>query len=389
MPAAFATLSDIDFARALKTMNEGFRSDPSPRPLVVRFGALGDMILLTGLLDGLARRWGRPCDVVASRGQPRRVFAGLDSVGEVFTLGSRKSLIAFSPGQWRLVAWLRRRGPAPAYVIEDMAKVDRLLALGGLPRDHRLSMADLPRGDLEHVLDYYARVASACPPRFAGRPAGPLPEAVVPRLEVQPEERRDCRDWLAASGWSGEPLVLVQSESRRRKRGRWPRESWVAAVRGVLDTLPEARVLLTGSPAEASRLEELRRACGDARVRNVARELPLRRLFALAAHVHSAISLDTGPAHAVAVLGCPVVVLVGMADPRRNRPPGPPERVRTVTSVPEAEWPASRREWEAWHDVAQIRVAQVLDAWSLLGDGADAAKSPRTPPRGRTPPPRP
>lgn len=35
-------------------------------PVVVRFAALGDTVLLTGLLDGLARRYGRPLDVLIS-----------------------------------------------------------------------------------------------------------------------------------------------------------------------------------------------------------------------------------------------------------------------------------------------------------------------------------
>ena len=34
------------------------------RPLVYRVAAMGDTILLTGLLRALSIRWGRPCDVV-------------------------------------------------------------------------------------------------------------------------------------------------------------------------------------------------------------------------------------------------------------------------------------------------------------------------------------
>lgn len=348
----------------------GQLSDASERPLVVRFGVLGDMVLLTGLLDALSASWGSPCDVLAKGGLPRLVFAGLESVGEVFTLRSRKTPFVFSAEQRRLVRWLGRRGPSPTYLLDEknVAKVRWLLRRGGVPRGHRLSMADLPRGDLEHVLHYYARVAGHASADFCreDRAHEPPPEQVAPRLVITADERRDCLAWLAAMGWEGQPLVLVQTRSRRRKRGRWPRESWVATIRGVLDALPEAWVLLIGAPAEEPPIESLRRDCGDRRVRNVAADLGLRRLFALATLAHSAISLDTGPAHVAAVLECPVAVLVGMADPRRNRPPGPPERVQVVTAVPEEEWPATRREWEAWHDVTAIRVPQVLTAWSRL-----------------------
>jgi ADP-heptose:LPS heptosyltransferase len=39
--------------------------------------------------------------------------------------------------------------------------------------------------------------------------------------------------------------------------------------------------------------------------------LPLRRLFALCERSHNMISVDTGPAHAAAAVGLPLVVLFG------------------------------------------------------------------------------
>ena len=116
-------------------------------------------------------------------------------------------------------------------------------------------------------------------------------------------------------------------------------------------------------------VETLRRACGDERVANAAHDLGLRRLFALATLAHSCVSLDSGPAHVAAACGCPVVVLMGMADPRRNRPLGR-AAVEIVTSVPEDEWPATRAEWEAWHQVAAIEVPAVVAALSFCATGA-------------------
>ncbi len=340
----------------------------SKRPLVVRFGALGDMIMLIPLLSALAERWGGPCDLVAAGGSPRGVMLGLDCVGEIHTIQSRKTPFFLSPGQWALVRWLRRRGPSPTYVVAEMPKVDWLLERGGIPASHRLSMGDLQRGDVEHAVAYYRRFGAQDPPHYRGRGAAP---ATVgdPRLAVSTEEIEDCRGWLNDLGWTGQPLVLFQTQSRRLKRGRWPEERWVAVVRSVLDALPEAWALLLGAPAEAPQVEVLRQACGDPRVHNAAHDLGLRRLFALTTLAHSCISLDSGPAHVAAACGCPVVVLMGMADPRRNRPSGPPGSVEIVTSVPEAEWPASRAEWEAWHQVAAIEVPAVVAAWRRLETG--------------------
>jgi hypothetical protein len=63
------------------------------------------------------------------------------------------------------------------------------------------------------------------------------------------------------------------------------------------------------------------------------------------------------------VLGCPLTVLVGMADPRRNHPVPCGAAVRMVTSVEEARWPDSRAGWEAWHKVEAIAVEPVVEGW--------------------------
>jgi hypothetical protein len=58
-------------------------------PLVVRFGAMGDLINLTSMLQTLATAWDAPCDVVTGRDAPATVVAGVKAVGEVRALRSR------------------------------------------------------------------------------------------------------------------------------------------------------------------------------------------------------------------------------------------------------------------------------------------------------------
>ena len=347
--------------------------DGSPRPLVVHFGAVGDMINMTALLRALAVVWGRPCDVVCGRGAPALVLRGLDSVGEVRTLRSRMAPYPLAPEQWRLVRWLRRRGPGPTYAIERRprgeAKVEWLLAHGGVPADHRLLLRDCPRESLEHVVDYLLRLGRRGPPIASQIPHRPFPEPPPrPEVVVAAMEDADCRRWLEALGWRGEPLVLFQTEARRLNRGRWPEERWRELIAGVLGRLPGAWALLLGTAGERPRTSALAAACRDPRVRDVAGDLPLRRLFALLPYAHSCFSLDTGPAHAAAALSCPVVMLMGRADPRRNRPFGPPALVQVVTAWPDpARWPPDAAEWWDRHDITEIPVGAVVAAWERLG----------------------
>lgn len=333
---------------------------------MLRFGALGDTVVLTAMLRDLAVRWGAPCDVVTGAGPQRRVLAGLDSVREVFTLPSRRRPYPLAPPQWALVRWLRARRPAPTCLFDPLPKIGWLADRAGLPRARRVSVRDLPRGLDEHTLDYQRRLTAALAATWEGAPPPPPERPAEPELAVPAEDRAECRRWIAGQGWEGRPLVAVQSQSRRTNRGRWPGERWAAAVAGVLAGLPEARVLLLGSPAEEEAVERLRAACADPRVVNVAAGLTLDRLFALMTELHSLISLDSGPAHVAAALGCPLVVLPGWADPRRNRPVGPPERVKVVAEAPPEQWPPDVYGWERWHRLDAVPVDSVLEAWRGL-----------------------
>jgi ADP-heptose:LPS heptosyltransferase len=59
-----------------------------------------------------------------------------------------------------------------------------------------------------------------------------------------------------------------------------------------------------------------------ARLYNAADDLPIPRLVALLARAAGLISVDSGPAHAAAAVGCPLVVLFGKALPSLYRPWG-------------------------------------------------------------------
>jgi heptosyltransferase-2/heptosyltransferase-3 len=346
-------------------------------PLVVHRGAIGDLIRLTAMLRALYERWGRPCDLVAGKGPVRPVFANLETVGEIRTLKSQGYPHLVSPGQRSLLRWLRGREPSPVYMVDTrrrrfalrtrMTRMEWLLERAGVTGDQQLSSQSLPRPRLEHLLDYELRMARQDPPDFAGAAPGTFPDpAPAPELALTAAERAEYRETLAEAKWEEQPLILIQATARRSHRGLWPTEKWVKLARELLKLEPKGWIGLVGAPGESPQLETLRRAIADSRVKNLSPGLTLRRLFALLEHAHSMISQDTGPAHAAAALGCPVVVLAGRADPRRNRPAGPPEKVQLATAFTDDTWPASVGEWWRLHHPADIRVDTVIDAWSRL-----------------------
>lgn len=346
----------------------------SPSPLVVHHGALGDTIQLTAMLQALAARWGAPCDLLAGPASAPRLLAGLPCVREVRFLGSRSRPYLLSPHQRGLVRWLGGREPSPCYVVERWrhrlapwsrrTRLEWLLEHAGVPSERWVVAAGWGREPLEHAVDFQLRVARLDPPAFAGAADSPPP---APRLWATPAEVEECRAWLGALGWEGQPLVLVQTAARRsKKRGRWPRDRWRVLIHQILGDLPEAWVVLMGHLQERKRSRQLAAAVAHPRVHDAAGDLPLRRLLALLTLGHSCVSLDTGPAQAAAALDCPVVVLAGTADPRRNAPRGPADRVQVVTAYGERPWPDSPVVWFDEHRLRDIPEEAVHAAWRRL-----------------------
>jgi ADP-heptose:LPS heptosyltransferase len=297
-------------------------------PLVVRFGRLGDMILLQPLLQRLHRRFGRPCTLLSRGAWSLPLYTGHTDVERVIQLRNAHQPLILSPERWRAILRLRDLSDSPVYVCEPepraLAKARRMLTLAGISQRNCIFLGDMPMRDDEHWVDRLLRFAARIPDALhgAGYPAADTLSA-APTLQLREADHVDCSAWLDARGWNAAPLVLLQPANKRSMRWNgmrgvdddkwWPIEHWAALARAIRAAVPDSRVLLCGASREASLLHTIRNATADARVHVVADELPLRRLMALQAIAHSMISVDTGPAHLAAALGCPLVVLFGKA----------------------------------------------------------------------------
>jgi len=305
-------------------------------PVVIWFGRIGDMIMLSALLEILHRRFGQPCRIIGAGAWAAEIYRSHHDVAEVICLG-RHTAFFLDREWWRARRALRADRGAPVYVCEDfphkLPRITRLLRWSGTPADRCVIMADVlaavkRRGQApEHWVDRLVALGRCTPPAFhaADYPWPDPPPRGAPQLEITAAERAECQAWLASRGWLGRPLVLVQPGNQRMMKGRgrprvaqddhkaWPVERWAELLRHVQQHLqsrmPSALVVLVGAPQEAAFLGLIRAA---AQLPSIATAvLPLRRLFALCARSHNMISVDTGPAHAAAAVGLPLVVLFG------------------------------------------------------------------------------
>src|SRR5882762_10426037 len=133
------------------------------RPLVVRCGAFGDMVLVTPLIRDLSARFGRDVDVLTSGPWSEPLLRGQSGVGEILSVRSRKTPYWLSADQHRVVRRLRARGVGPTWYCDGNDAARPLLARAGIgeryivdAKDHRL----LPG---EHATEQWRRLAQILP----------------------------------------------------------------------------------------------------------------------------------------------------------------------------------------------------------------------------------
>jgi len=386
---------------------------PPVQPIVIWFGRVGDLILMSALLEILHRRFGSPCHLIGAGSWLAQLYAAHGDVARVSCL-HRYTAWGFDPAWWRTLRALRATRTGPVYVCETdprkLARIRRLLGFSGTEPARCVFLARESSPGTAHptALPHTSRIApthwvdaqtgldttlphtsSIAPTHWVDRlvsfgrltpaafnaadypwPASPPPRC-APLLTVSAAARAECAAWLERQGWRDRTLILVQPGNRRTMRGRrlrvspaddkaWPLDRWAALLHRIHARLPQAVIVLCGAPRESLLLEWIAAAAQLPAV--AAAELPLPRLLALCARAHSMISVDTGPAHAAAALGLPLVVLFGAHSQQQWLPRSPTGSPVSGVGGP----PQSNR-------LDQISVEAVFAAWCALGTAADSA----------------
>jgi ADP-heptose:LPS heptosyltransferase len=337
------------------------------RPLIVRMGALGDMVLMTVAIRVLQQRFGSPVDVLGSGAWTRPLLLGQSGVGEVYLLGSRKHPFLLSPNQWALHSALRRRGSGPTWMFDSRSdKTRRLLLRAGWSAAALAELTQLPDIRDEHFCDHWQRFALLDPPALGGLQHPGPQQPAYPQLRVSAEQTAEASGWLQRYGIADRPYVLLQVGNKRTMRAGaarrpsntkyWPEERWAQVLQGLRALHPECALLLLGVRPEA-RLNE--RILALARVReayNLAAEMTVPRLMALAQRATGMVSVDTGPAHVAAALGGRVLTLFDSREKQLMYAPRGPGAIVKCLVAPAGAAPA----------LLGISVTEVLEAWSSL-----------------------
>jgi heptosyltransferase-2/heptosyltransferase-3 len=340
------------------------------QPIVIWFGRVGDMIMLTALLEILHRRFGRACRVIGAGAWSQDIYAEQPDVAGTLWL-HRYTPFALDLRWWRTVGRLRRSRHDPVYICETdprkLASVRRLLRWGGVERRRCVFLTDHPTALAQvHWVDKLVSLGRILPTALHESDyPWPVPAPrCAPRLILSKAARTAGDDWVRKHDIGARPIVLLQPGNRRTMRGRslriresddrfWPVDRWASLIHRIHERSPAARIVLCGAPREAMLLHWIESAAALPQV--LLRGLPFPGLFALCVRAHSMISIDTGTAHAAAALGTPLVVLFGSTPPAQVTPRSPcGSAVIGVGGVPLVP------------RVDQLSVETVFEAWSRL-----------------------
>jgi ADP-heptose:LPS heptosyltransferase len=333
------------------------------RPLIVRFGALGDMVMLTVAIRHLSARFGQPVDIVAAGDWTAQLLQDQPGVGEIRAMGTRKRPYWLGPAQQRLVRWLRERGPGPTWLFDhDNRTVCQLLQRAGWTAAHWCHHEDMQGLTGSHFCERWLRFAYRNPPLLGGQDLPVSASDAYGELMVTPAHRSLVSQWLHQRGWPAQRLILVQVGNKRtmrrgfqRRRSNskyWPEENWAAVLRGLRELHPEHEILLLGVPQESQLNERLLSLARIPKAHNVVHELSIPKLIGLSELATGLVSVDTGPAHLAAAIGCSVVTLFGTTEPFMYAPRGRHAAVSCLVG-----------EREGVRSMRYIDPSEVLTAW--------------------------
>lgn len=105
---------------------------------------------------------------------------------------------------------------------------------------------------------------------------------------------------------AGNFLILNPCNAVASQRGTWPLDGWASLARALRERWG-ARILVSGSPADAALADGIARLTGDPEVVSIAGATSIGAFGALARGARAFVGITTGSMHVAAAVGCPTV----------------------------------------------------------------------------------
>lgn len=307
--------------------------------LVINFARVGDMVLLSPLLRQLGKSGGIE---LLTRPWGRAVLGEQSWLGAIHHLakphrghGFPGSLFFGAPLR-ELAADLRGRGFDEVVVFRQESKEVRRWLTGWIgSATVRELDANATGGATPHPVDIYR--AALAQGGFDVDGYDP-----IPRLDVSAASLARGRARVSALGARVLSIQAGSSLTHRLLRKRpnlkgLTAAQWAGLLERIFTSGDADAAILHGSAPEGREARAIRAALPEAiraRVHDWTGNAPLEELRGIFSAVRALISVDTGPAHMAAAVGCPSLVIFGPSDPARWQPRGPGVVEPLVGSAP-------------------------------------------------------
>ncbi len=291
-------------------------ADSPVRILVVKLSSFGDIILVTGAL--------------------RAIRQALPHASVTLAVEQRWSdVVRNNPNVHALIESSSRERLSPAYLAEILGNLsmhprfDIAIDLQGTRRSAAwiyLSGARIKVGrgrfrpgwhaafDLDRTRHAVEVCAEVC--RRIGVPS----DHIDPEIRTGGREEQRLDEFLDAERLPRSSFVLFNPFSR------WNSKSWpgrhAAAFVNQWRKCSAHHLILTGGPDGQSRAEQLLGQLAPGTIASIVGRLPLGQALCLYRRARLMISCDSGPMHAAAAFGVPVVALFGPTHPEHTGPWG-------------------------------------------------------------------
>jgi heptosyltransferase-2 len=282
-------------------------SDAPSSVLVLRFSAIGDVVLTAPALEALRRAWPRTRIVYAVKERLAHLVRFNPNVDEVVTIGPSQGAISFARR-------LRALRPGAVLDLHDKMRSKALRLL--LPGVRKVVFRKRDARDTLPVKLALRPYRASMP--FADRYHAAVEELVgreLPRGELRyflgPEDRDVAGEALRRAGVDpGRPLVGL-SPGAKWETKRWPKERFAALARRAM--AEGFQVAVQGSAAEAGLGREIVSAAPGAA--DLCGKLDLRGLGGFISRCAVLVANDSGPMHMARALGVPTLAFFGSTDP--------------------------------------------------------------------------
>jgi heptosyltransferase II len=274
----------------------------SPDILIVRFSAIGDILLTTPLIRALRARHPDAVISMLTKRQYSPLVSENPHLDEIIGITRKDSL-------FRIGTLIRRANYTHRL---DLHGNLRTLVLKELAPGHWYSFSQrrVARYFLIHNKRNIYREDTPVAERYfeAAEDLDVLPDGGPPEFYLSAEAQERGGTWLSHAGIGhGRPFVAIAPGATHETK-RWPVDHWVKLARLIIGT--GADIVVLGGPDDSAIAGEIVARSGG-RAASAAGLLGLQQTGAVLKQAAALISGDTGVMHMATALNVPVVALFG------------------------------------------------------------------------------